>query len=275
MLLKYVRFDEARLADVRVYRAETVGDIKAALTLLHDVYTTVGIIKPNEARLHVTKYNALPTTMIFVAKKGDRVVGTLSMVLDTDLGLPADSTHRAEVDSLRAQGLALAEVVGTACASEYRGSGLVLYLYRIMVHSALRANLDRVVMRAAPKGALLYEELMVCQRLGATRPDPLLNNKPFAALTLDLQTCADRAVRRFDGLVPYVKTPHYYFFGKDLPQLEVPDTFTVTTQRREAVASLLCARHDLFRSLPTNERVYYRSILPEVDFSCLLPSVPI
>lgn len=264
LLLRYVRFDEQKLAALRVHLAETPADVRGAVRLLHEVYSRCGIIRPNTAGLHVTKYNALPTTMIFVAKEGSRVVGTLSMVLDTPLGLPMDSTHRPELDALRGQGLRLAEVVGTACSEDYRGSGLVFYLYRTMVHAALRANLDRVVMRASRKGALLYQELMVCEVLGQLRPDPLLNNKAFAALALDLRSCERRGFHRFNGLAPYVTTPHYYFFGRELPQLEIPLTFEVSPQRVAASLSLVTARLDLFTSLPREEFTYYRSVLPDM-----------
>lgn len=269
LLLRYIRFDEAKLANVRVHLAETTPDVKAAMGLLHEIYTGRGIIKPNKARLHVTKHNALPSTMVFVAKKNDQVIATLSLARDTPIGLPIETTHRPEVDSLRAQGMQIAEVVGTACDEEYRGSGLVFYLYRIMLHSALRSGLDYIVMRSQPKGALLYEELMACDQLGEMRPDPTLNNKAFIALALNIKTCEGRFYERFAELAAHESTPHYFFFKKPLPQVEMPEDYSISAARLEASAALVRARFDLFRTLPRDERHYYRHVLPNIIWPVL------
>ena len=269
LLLRYVRFDAEKLDGVRVYVAETKADVQAGSRLVHDIYVGKGKIPANRQRLHVTKHNALPSTIMFIAKKGDRVIGTTSLVQDSPLGLPLDTTHRTELDQLRAQGLSMYEVVGTACDDEYRGTGLVFYLYRAMVQAAIRANIDRVVISALAKGMLIYEELLVCDRIGEMRPHPAFSNALSGALELKVKTCEGRVLERFNGLARYERTPHYFFFGKDVPQIQLPDDFTVSAERLEASAALVRARFELFRTLPRDERHYLRHVMPNVIWPVL------
>ncbi|HEU4406205.1 MAG TPA: hypothetical protein VFS43_13150 [Polyangiaceae bacterium] len=265
LLLRYIRFNEEKLRDVKIYVAESRADVRAALTLVHDVYSAKGKIKTNAARLHVTKHNALPSTLIFIAKKGDRVIGTTSLVQDSPIGLPIDSMQRKGLDELRAQNLLLCEAVSTVCDEEYRGTGLIFYLYRAMMHTALRANFDRMVMSAQPKGMLIYEELLCCERFGELAYHPSFTNaQPSGALQLNLKTCEGRGYERFDGLAPYERTPHYIFYGKKVPQIELPEDLTVSAERLEASAALIKARFDLFRTLPRDERHYFRHVVPNV-----------
>lgn len=270
LLLRYVRFNEEKLRDVRIYMAESRADVRAALGLVHEVYAAKGKIKPNAAKLHVTKHNALPSTLIFIAKKGDRVVGTTSLVQDSPIGLPLDLMHRKSVDEMRAQNLSLCEAVSTVCDEEYRGTGLIFYLYRAMLHTAARANFDRMLMSAQPKGMLIYEELMVCERFGELAHHPSFNNDhPSGALQLNLKTCEGRAYERFDGLAPYERTPHHIFFGKKVPQIELPEDTSVSPERLEASAALIKSRFELFRTLPRDERHYFRHVVPNVIWPVL------
>lgn len=235
-----MRFDEEKLRGVEIYAAESRSDVEAALALTHAVYAVSGMIKPSPRNVHVTAHNAQPGTIIFVAKAAGRVVATTALVPDSARGLPLDALQRPALDEMRAGGLALCEATSTACDPEYRGSGIIFYLYRIMLHTALRAKFDRLVLSAQRKGLPIYEQLLTCERFSALAPHPALDKrKPCAALQLDLPLYEGRVYERFYGLAPYERTPHFVFFGKDVPQIRMPADLSVSAERAAASAALL------------------------------------
>lgn len=242
LLLNRLRFDDSKLADVEIYIAESKPDIEAALALTHAVYVAQGKIKPCAGGLYLTAHNALPSTIVFVAKTGGRVIATCSLVPDSPRGLPLDVLQRPALDELRAAGLRLCESSGAVCDMEYRGTGLAFYLYRSMVHAARRAKFDRIVLSAQPKGLKIYEQLLACEQLGKPAHHPSFNNaKPSGALQCDLRICEGRTYERYHGLAPYERTPHFIMYGKHVPQIRLPADLSISPERAAASAALLLA----------------------------------
>lgn len=248
LLLRHVRLDRTKLENLRLYLAESEADLRGAMCLVHDVYASKGIINTQKTGLHITKHNVLPSSLVFVAKEktSGRIVGTTTLVRDEAiLGLPMDATHDAELDAIRAQGVNLAEFVTTACDIDYRGSGLNFFLYRLALHTALKARIQMMVMRIHPRARPLYEELLVCERLGDERYDPALNNKPAAGLCVEVPLIAGRMLERF-GSTPSERNPYTIFFGSPIPEIDVPTDVVASAERVAASAALVKMRPDLF-----------------------------
>lgn len=271
LLLRHVRFERPKLEGLNIYMAESEADLRGAMGLVHDVYAGKGIIKQQKGGMHLTKHNVLPSAFVFVAKEKTtgRIIGTTTLIRDEAmLGLPMDATHREELDGFRARGASFAEFVSTACDEEYRGSGLIFYLYRLALHTAISAGIQTMVMRVHPKAVPLYEELLVCERLGGERFDPALNNKPAAGLRVDISTVAGRMIERF-GTNASERNPYHIFFGPPMASMTVPTDFMVSAERLSASAALVKTRPDLFSTLPRPERQYFRQVLPNVLWPAL------
>ncbi|WP_432947719.1 N-acyl amino acid synthase FeeM domain-containing protein [Kribbella sp. CA-253562] len=268
LLLRHVRVDEQRLQNVEIYPTERREDVKAALSLVYEVYAAKGKVGPNPARLHVTKHNAQPASVIFAARQADQLGGTIALIPDSPLGLPIDCVQRAYMDELRARGLKICEISGLACSSDLRGSGLALYLYRAAVHAAIQESFDVVVITSQPKGALIYSELLVCESFGAPAHHTSFNDRhPSTALRLDLRTCEGRLYERFDGLTDYQRSPHYLFYGKEVPQIRLPRRFSVTSERIDASADLIHARPEPFQRLTPIELSYLKKAVPTANWT--------
>jgi hypothetical protein len=271
LLLRHVRFEREKLEGLRIFMAESLPDLRGAMKLVHDVYASKGIIKQQRGGLHITKHNVLPSSMVFVAKEvaSGRIVGTTTLLRDEPmLGLPMDATHRQELDGLRAGDQSFAEFVSTACDDEYRGTGLIFYLYRLAMHASISAGMRTMVMRVHPKAVPLYEELLVCERLGDVRNDPALNGKPAAGLRVDLVTGPGRMLERF-GTKATERNPYHIFFGDPMARIDVPVDFVTSPERLAASAALVKSRPDLFSTLPRPERQYFRQVLPTVIWPVL------
>src|SRR5207249_229755 len=84
---------------VRVKIAGEREEFEQAFRLLAKRYKARGYDAPGPGEYRFTPYHALPGTVTFVAKEGDRVVATLSLVPDNEsLGLPMESIYGEEVE---------------------------------------------------------------------------------------------------------------------------------------------------------------------------------
>lgn len=87
---------------IRVKIASKRDEFEQAFRMIAERYKAKGYDRPDSGPYHFTPYHTLPGTVTFVAKDGDRVVATLSMVPDNDvLGLPMESIYGDEVAALR------------------------------------------------------------------------------------------------------------------------------------------------------------------------------
>jgi hypothetical protein len=96
---------------IHVKIASTPLEWEEAFQLVTDNYQARGYEPAGARAVRFSSYHALPDTAVLVAKAGERVVATLSMVLDNTLvGLPMESLYGAEIQELRRKGRRLCEV---------------------------------------------------------------------------------------------------------------------------------------------------------------------
>ncbi len=99
---------------VTVKQAETREELEAAYRLVHQSYMEAGYMAPHPSGLRVRAFEVLPQTATFIAVENGDVIGTISLIVDSPLGLPMEESYRAEVSALRRQGRKIAEVSSLA-----------------------------------------------------------------------------------------------------------------------------------------------------------------
>ncbi len=137
-------------------------ELVAALGLLHDVYVSESYMEPTQSRLRISAYNALPSTSTAIALHEGKVIGTVSIIQDSPLGLPIDKV--IPVNHLRASGHRLAEISGLAVHPDFRGfHGEVLYrLVKFIITYCQRFHGDDIlVISVNPKHGSLYRDILL------------------------------------------------------------------------------------------------------------------
>ena len=77
--------------------AETVDELCQAYKILGEAYIEEGY---SNTKRRVLVYNAMKDSATFVAKKDDRVIGTMSVFLDNNhFGLPLASNYKKNIDA--------------------------------------------------------------------------------------------------------------------------------------------------------------------------------
>ncbi len=218
LVLGQVKFDAEKLSGVVLRIPNTLVEYDASAQLLFDSYTDARIIANRGVRVRMSAFLALPTSVRFVAVDRGEVVGTISLVIDSPLGLPMEKTYPEEIAALRQQQRKAAEVGTLAIRKDHRHSGIVVLLYKAMWEVATLLQVSDFVIGVHPNAEVIYRTMLCFEPFGPVRNYlGLKDGIPAAALRLDLRSMADVWGRRFAGA--QVPSPPPFFFDPEHQQL--------------------------------------------------------
>lgn len=211
------------LRPVEFRAVQTTDELKAAARLVYQEYLKRNYTRPNASRMKLSIYHTLPTTTTFIAlHRSAGIIGTISLIEDSPLGLPMDEVYRSELDRLRQRGLRLAEASMLSLNGRLFGHGvftmfhakkllLTLQLFKVMFdYLKLCTAADELVACFNPKHQLLYEFLQL-KPLGGLKVYPGANRNPAVARHLNIAETRRRATSH---------AAYRLFYGQDSP-LEV------------------------------------------------------
>jgi hypothetical protein len=196
--------------DIRVKIASEPSEWRQAFKLLAANYRARGYDVPSAPPYRFTLYHALPETALAVAKHGDRVVGTLSLIPDTTLlGLPLEKIFATEVARLRRQGRSLAELSSLADTdlSPREFVHVLRMLIKLLIHCHIRRGGDSWVMTVHPRHGSYYKKALGFVPMGDCRAYPEVQDHPAEAYMLDAESMKTG--------VPKV---HGEMFGEPIPE---------------------------------------------------------
>lgn len=147
----------------------------------------------------ISAYLTSPSAATFTGRLGGTVVATISVIGDSEKGLPMDSIYRAELDALRKEGGRLAEVGQFAVDREQLAEQLPTFpplavttnLFKLVLKHSISEQIDRLCIAINPKHAAFYQGLGFVQ-IGALKHYPSVANAPALAFALDVDSLADR-----------------------------------------------------------------------------------
>ena len=169
-----------------IERACSFADLERAYRLVHDVYVEAGFIRPQLSGLRVRMFEASPEEATFVAKIDGRVVGVVSVAVDSPaLGLPSDVSFKAELDTLRAGGSKLSEMTNQVISEKYRKSGLATELMRCAAAHVIQGNYDEAIATISPSHSAFYRVLGF-REIGSARSYSTAVYDPVVALSVDI-----------------------------------------------------------------------------------------
>jgi hypothetical protein len=267
--------DDPAIAGLVVKVADAVPEIEQAARLLHDAYVGRDLIPPHRSGLRVTPHLVLPSTVTLVAKNGHEVVGTLSVVVDSALGLPMEKIFAGELRALRTQGRRLAELGGLCLAPKHRRTGLVILLYRLAVRVSRRALArDDLVFSIHPDAEDVYRSWFLSERIGTARTYPGLNAAALGvAMRFDVRRSRSRMHAAFRHLPLGNGNPYDLFFRRHYSQIQWPDEERLLEKirlpRLQAAAKLLPLCPDLLADLDSASLVALEAQLPKVNLRAL------
>lgn len=248
--LGFETVDRAAIPVAGVARPITVGIASTrdewlqAFTLVTRCYKEHGY-EPRDSRgLRFTPFHLLPETVTLVAKLGDEVVASFSLVPDNDvLGLPLKEIYGSELGALRTGGRLSVEVTTFAAEglAQCEFAPVVVALFRLGVHY-MSANrqwdrcLDHCLIAVRKHHAPFYRRILGFERWGPPRPHPKVCCEPRDVEGLRLNPAAMQ-----------VRSPHIYaqIFERPIPEAAL----------RPVVMPLELARHFARQSSEPDRRL--------------------
>lgn len=276
-----VRCDVAPPDKLVLKLAETQEELEACFRLLHDAYVSAGFMKPDSSGLRVTLYHALPTTTTLLAKYGDRVVGTISLIRESALGFPLQKIF--DIDAIRRAGGNIAEVSALAVDRRFQATGgMVLFpLMKFMYEYATKYfDTRHLVIAVNPRHIGLYESLLFFRRL---RQNPVehydfVNGAPAVGAHLDLSLAPELMRRHYAHKEPS-KNLHQYFITGTLPNIVFPDKRFYTTNDPVMTPDLINyffnQRTRAFSRASDREKVLLHAIYDLPEYQAYLPPMPL
>jgi hypothetical protein len=222
-VFKRPRYDETLNLSFR--RAETEEEFEGAFRLVYESYRELGLINENQTNLRVTKYHALPTTAVLIAEHASEVIATLTVVVDSSLGIPCDSQWN--LAEIRQSHVRVAEVTSLAIAKPWRTrrGAILLPLCKFMRHYAEQIlAVDALVAVTHPKVAAFYEDVLLFQRVPRARASSYRHVKgaPGFPQYLSLGGLGNRRFRQTFNHLPEAENIYQFLYEPAWPNFHMP-----------------------------------------------------
>ncbi|MDM4018344.1 N-acyl amino acid synthase FeeM domain-containing protein [Roseiconus lacunae] len=167
--------------------ARTREDLESAFKLVYESYTEAGLQEPNQFEMRILPQQFLDNSDVVVAKSGGETIATATLLADSELGLPAESMYRDEINKLRDGGYRVAEV---GCLADRRRSTtrfikMFRQLSRIIAQAADARGFNGLLAATHPRHARFYIKQLGFRQVGALRECPYVRGNPAVALLLD------------------------------------------------------------------------------------------
>jgi len=224
---KRVLLNDDSTKDIEFKIADTKDELEQAYKLVYKVYAKENIIKSTQESLRLKLVNANPHTTVFIAKKENRVIMTMSLYPDSALGLPIDQLYKKEVNKLRNQGRYIAEVGAFASAIAYRKNNQTLpFLMNKIMHTyaAEYLKIDDLLIAVNKKHVWVYKNLLLFKQIGKEKyyADKDICQYPLIPLRLALETSRDRYRKAYKNY-PSHNNLFHFFFHKNNTNISLPN----------------------------------------------------
>ena len=259
--------------------AETKEELEACFSLLHNAYVESGFMTPDPSGLRVTIYHALPTTTTLCAKYDGKVVGTVSLIRESALGIPLQRIF--DLSAVRIKEGQIAEVSALAIHRNFRrtGGSILFPLIKFMYEYCTTCfDTRHLVIAVNPRHIEMYESLLCFTRLTANVVESydFVNGAPAVGATLDLRE-APELFRKHYASKPARQNLYTYFMKSKLPNIQFPRRRFFTTNdpvlSPELIDYFFNVRTNTFKNLNPRKKALLQTTYDLPDYRAVLPAV--
>jgi hypothetical protein len=161
-----------------------------AYELIHDLYLQMGIVRKKDSDLWLSIYDALPNSVTFVAEDDQGCsAGTLTVVFDSPIGLPADELYKKEIDEIRNSGRQICEFVSLGISNRAKNPIKILasLIYCAYLHAWSENNSRELIITIHSRFEKFYCRRIFFEKIGPKRNYAKVNGAPTVLLKLSLK----------------------------------------------------------------------------------------
>lgn len=184
------------------YKVEIASDLKSrieAFQLMYKLYRNPALnyAKDDPSKMWYSLFNASPYTNTIVVRDllTRKIVATVTVVLDTKLGLPLEENYPVQIETLRNKNRLCAEIISLGFEEEVRGSSdilIQLFKFAYLIYRRIYCATDFLIM-IKPSHSLFYEKKLFFSAIGEEVNCMKINNKPVVLFHLDLEKAQTKA----------------------------------------------------------------------------------
>lgn len=158
------------------------AELEDTFRLVWESYVKVGLQSPDTPPVRFTKYHLLPSTKVFVAihreelekhepdyeklKNPGEIVGTLTLVCDSEFGLPMEDVCAESVNGIRDAGGSPAEVIALAVNPKFRSHNVMMYLYKLMFEYCRLRDVTDITCSVTKRHIRFYQTMLLFEPMG-------------------------------------------------------------------------------------------------------------
>lgn len=209
----------------RIRAAATRQEREDAYCFVQQTYEQKGFSNRDEPPLRIKLQYALPGTLTLLAHDTEgRVIGTLTVVPDSELGLPMSEIFHDDLQRLRAGNKKICEYTGLCVvgANARINRQVLLNLYRsAWLYASEILNATDICCVVNPRHESFYRKVFFYEPFGAAKSCAHVQGAPGVPLVQNVQVMKDRCSTMLQAGLGDL---HEFFFGAEqhsiLPRLE-------------------------------------------------------
>lgn len=223
------KLDEIDRPNIKI--AENRDEWAQSFALVYKEYLASGYIqKPHSSGMHLSIYNLLPTTCVFIFRTYVTVISTLTQIFDSELfGLPMDALYRPELDALRSRGRKITELSALATPKETRWCNLMVFLSKTMFEYSMMNKIDDICIMVNPKHVNFYKTMFLFEDFGEERFYPGVG-APAIALRINMEHIENKASEKYKDF-DVDDNIHEFFYKMKSTLLELNNGWTFYDKR--------------------------------------------
>ena len=184
------------LEDLSVRPARSRLELESAYARVYWGYLERAYIPAHPSQMRFSIFNALPTTVTFVSVLRDEVIASVTLVSDTEIGLPMDEIYGDELQALRDAGRKLTEATMFADRRQrdFRRvvPMLLLLMKRVFDYATLILEANDLCITINPHHESFYERTLLFEPVGELKAYPSVLDNPALAKRLNLETVREK-----------------------------------------------------------------------------------
>ncbi|SDR35882.1 hypothetical protein [Pseudovibrio sp. Tun.PSC04-5.I4] len=203
---------------------ETVDELTQTCKILYDSYTEVGYMKVNETGYRFTPFYVLPSCYTLIAKAGDTVIATTTIIIKSQEELPVESifslTDHLKWDRRTAEASSFTVHPNYRSHPDNIKHAMLKYLFQIARDTL---GIHDLVIACTPEHMGLYEDVLLFQRLS----DEVIDAYDYVNGTSAVGARLDLASMQADYANVYAQAPEWrnmykYHFESDFESFQIP-----------------------------------------------------
>lgn len=178
------------LAQHHVEVANTFEKRKEVFKMVYQAYRDKEFIPENANGWHVIPQDISPDTLILLARdQYGTIAGTVTVVFDQSVSLPATKIYADEISQLRNNGAVIAEVSRLAISKRHRYSKEILALLfnHLVIYCHHIKKVSSLICEVNPRHLSYYQSILNFEQIGDLKPCPMVQENPAILLHLSIQ----------------------------------------------------------------------------------------